>query len=1139
MSLNATLFSIKKLLFAVSLLLVLPIVVNAQVTPAAGEVQCFAVGEGGLFVDIGGIGGDDDIEGAPGNYPNCDCVTTTTLCGVDGSSVSLDYTSFGVFATFDWVVILNADNPLDEVYPASILTDPANVDLQLFNNADGVGDGGSENYGSGSENGVTDLAGMPTTNFIATNPSGCLTIVFRASGVVDDSGWEALISTTSGASHPGDDVPCGASVSCPPPSNVAVSDITPDFANVTWNAADSTDTYEVEFGPEGFALGSGNPVSVVGTELDLSNLEENTCYDVYITAICDNGDVSATIGPVTFCTPFLNPPDVCLYTVNLFDSFGDGWNGSFLDVTVNGQTTTFTLDNINDDGSFASYTFEVLDGLPVDIEYTAGAFQTEVTYEILDSDGLLLFNDGPNPATGLVYSEDAFCPDCPAINPATLSIEDVTTNLVQLLWIPIASAEDYTVEYGPAGFPQGFGLTFTTTTAAAEITGLNPCVEYDFYITANCGVDAGSSTPVGPITITTLPENAGDPCIYTLELFDSVGDGWNNASLVVTVNGVTNTYTFFSGFSATFEVTAFSNLPIVIEYVPGTFENEVSFNILDPDDNVIYSDGPFPQTGEILNIVACPTCAGPNALTMLDVNATNAIAGWDAAIDPGDYFIEYGPLGFTLGTGMVISGSDITSATLTGLQENTYYDVYIRYFCEDGEPAKTLGPVTFKTLWLVDVGVAGVLSPTVDACNLGVETIEIELGNFGQSPQQLIPFFYAVNGIPQPVSFPTDGLYTGVIGNDSTEVATFDLQYDFSAPGYYLVEVWTEQEGDSDLSNDTFAFELITALPLPLVEDFESQVFPEGWTTDEFNPIFAPNAHNNPTWIISDNVWSADPSFVVTTERYGPIGSDATLSFDYRYVDYFGGTIATVLNGDMLEVQVSEDCGDTFETIFVIDEGNHVPSVLFENIELDLSAYAGTGLTVRWVATWASGDYWVDLDNINITGCPNTLLLDGSVVDASDPGAADGSITVTNGLGVGPFQYDWSDGQMTQTATGLPAGDYSVTVTDVNGCQDIASFTVGAMVGAEELAMVQNLNLSPNPTSGIFWLEANLNVTEEVFIEVFNITGQRLHWSTWQPTDRISEQIDITGVADGIYFIRLTSGGNAHVEKLIVAASAP
>lgn len=44
-----------------------------------------------------------------------------------------------------------------------------------------------------------------------------------------------------------------------------------------------------------------------------------------------------------------------------------------------------------------------------------------------------------------------------------------------------------------------------------------------------------------------------------------------------------------------------------------------------------------------------------------------------------------------------------------------------------------------------------------------------------------------------------------------------------------------------------------------------------------------------------------------------------------------------------------------------------------------------------------------------------------------------GSATITSS-GTSPYTYQWNNGQTTQTATGLSAGNYTITVTDANGC---------------------------------------------------------------------------------------------------------
>ena len=65
-----------------------------------------------------------------------------------------------------------------------------------------------------------------------------------------------------------------------------------------------------------------------------------------------------------------------------------------------------------------------------------------------------------------------------------------------------------------------------------------------------------------------------------------------------------------------------------------------------------------------------------------------------------------------------------------------------------------------------------------------IEIVTIGLTNFGQNPQSLFEYYFAVNGQLAPVSPPSDGFFTGVVGNDSTIFVDFELTWDFSTPGF-------------------------------------------------------------------------------------------------------------------------------------------------------------------------------------------------------------------------------------------------------------------------------------------------------------------------------------------------------------------
>ncbi len=74
---------------------------------------------------------------------------------------------------------------------------------------------------------------------------------------------------------------------------------------------------------------------------------------------------------------------------------------------------------------------------------------------------------------------------------------------------------------------------------------------------------------------------------------------------------------------------------------------------------------------------------------------------------------------------------------------------------------------------------------------------------------------------------------------------------------------------------------------------------------------------------------------------------------------------------------------------------------------------------------------------------PDTLAIIVSAEDASCFEGTDGTATVSPTGGSTPYNYNWSNFQTTETATGLSTGFYGITVTDDNGCSVTTSISVG------------------------------------------------------------------------------------------------
>ncbi|MEB2342817.1 MAG: hypothetical protein OZ932_12535, partial [Flavobacteriia bacterium] len=92
------------------------------------------------------------------------------------------------------------------------------------------------------------------------------------------------------------------------------------------------------------------------------------------------------------------------------------------------------------------------------------------------------------------------------------------------------------------------------------------------------------------------------------------------------------------------------------------------------------------------------------------------------------------------------------------------------------------------------------------------------------------------------------------------------------------------------------------------------------------------------------------------------------------------------------------------------------------------------------------------------------------ITHVSCNGAHDGSITASS-TGTGPFTYSWSNGSTGATISGLAPGDYTVTVTDVSGCQATQTFTVTepAVLGGS----IAGVNATCNNSDG----SATMNAT--------------------------------------------------------------
>jgi PKD repeat protein len=96
-----------------------------------------------------------------------------------------------------------------------------------------------------------------------------------------------------------------------------------------------------------------------------------------------------------------------------------------------------------------------------------------------------------------------------------------------------------------------------------------------------------------------------------------------------------------------------------------------------------------------ISIYEQPTCAKPTNLAFVS-NTTNSITmDWTTG-GASNWQVEYGPQGFTPGSGTVVATST-NPFTLNGLNASTTYDIYVQDSCGIGDVSFWVGPVAMAT----------------------------------------------------------------------------------------------------------------------------------------------------------------------------------------------------------------------------------------------------------------------------------------------------------------------------------------------------------------------------------------------------------------------------------------------------------
>lgn len=516
--------------------------------------------------------------------------------------------------------------------------------------------------------------------------------------------------------------------------------------NFNWSSANGS-LWNINWGPQGFRQGTGTAGTYINghssSSYNLSGLQASTCYDIYIQDTCAGIGAGAWFGPLTVCT------DTSCYA-----------------------PSGLTVSNVSTNSANLSWI----------------AFGTNHQYS-------LVTNASANPNSGTISTTSSLNASLSSLSPSSFYCVYVRT---------ICAPGDTSAWAGPVCFNTAC-QTFTAPYLEDFESGTASCWNNDYVSgqkdwTVGFGSSGGSITaPYGGSNNAVFTSSSGGPYTtrYVSPIIDASGlsstelsfwygqESWAGDQNTLTVyyrtspaGAWTQVWTDVNSVSAwTQAVIAIPSTSSSLQFAFEGVDDWGRANVLDD----IRVDVPGGS-------VICPQVTNVSASNE-DCNSVdlNWISG------SGGSILEYGPTGFSPGTG---SFTNVVTApfTLSGLNANTNYDVYIADTCGLQDTGAYNGPT------LVATNTNGVANASFTAT---------------QSGSNLFDYSFDASASTGAIQNYVWDFGDGTVGNGVT------VNHTYPSPGAYTVELILV----SDCGNDTIT-QLLADVSNPEVAAVELEIYP-------------------------------------------------------------------------------------------------------------------------------------------------------------------------------------------------------------------------------------------------------------------------------------------------------------------------
>ncbi|BDS13814.1 fibronectin type III domain-containing protein [Aureispira anguillae] len=861
---------------------------------------------------------------------------------------------------------------------------------------------------------------------------------------------------------------------CIAPSALGIANLLQTTVDLNWTENGAATSWQVEYGAQGFAQGSGTAVVTATNPHSLTGLTDNTSYDFYVRAICGGGDSSLWVGPFNFTTLANCPFPSALTATNITPTSADlGW-------TENGTATSWQVEYGTQGFAQGSGTAVVTGNNPENI--TALASNTNYSFYVRAICGAgdssawvgpfnfatpcaLVPGDTPDDAimvTSLPYSTTGKTDSCYMDSRGNASAD------VWYQYILAPCTDSLTVSLCGSAFDTYLRIFASDTTTQIFFNDDNCSTRSEVVIdvTASSAINPGDTIF---ILVEGYSSNEGaynlnisdvvqcpPPPYYHIDQINSVDTNGvaDSLGVIARIRGVVHCIDFRAGTGLEFFLAEYNNTGIkVFDFadvngyavtegdsleVWGTVSQFNGHLQFDPDSIVVVSSG---------NPLVMPT-----TVSQLSEATENKFVDFQNAwlVDPAQWTGS--------GSGFNVDVTNGTDTILVRVDNAT--NLY-------AQPAPTgifhisgwggqfdssnphtegyqLFPCGIASVvpYVEDVAVTAFLNLDSTYCNVATVSGSVIITNMTANNTDSIPYTITANGIPLVMD-----TILMLNGNASDTITVGPISVSTTVA---VVQVTTALNGDVDATNDTLAM----------------------------------------TVSISNTAAAASVTATILCNN-----------------DSTGEVTAMASNGI-----------GAYNYAWDANAGNATTAVV-----PNLPAGAYTVIVT---------------DSIGCTDTASVTLTEPTALNASIVDNGDGTAVAVGTGGTPSYTFAWdaaAGNQTTDTATALVHnGTYVVTITDANGCTDTSSVVIN-FIGVQTIANLSSLNLFPNPTTHNAFVALDLVEQAEVQINIINSIGQVVESKNLGTVQSETVELNTAALASGIYMVQFNIGQEQVTRKLIVS----